>query len=162
MIFFIYSFPFLGPEYNCRLYHMDHWSLPDGPSAFLINDRPLIDNGGRIGTFYENRCQSKHCFYSSSSFLIVRAFLAIFRIFSSKIFDFYYFYYLPLFFSNISHFNDGPPFAWRGIHLLWVLKDDFHCNSEVHLKSYCTHFCPFQRSWMYRTALFQPAALQFL
>ena len=30
-----------------------------GPSTFLINDRPLIDNGGRIGTYYENRCKSK-------------------------------------------------------------------------------------------------------
>merc|ERR1719350_1267869 len=36
---------------------MDHWTLPDGPSTFLLNDRPLIDNGGRIGTFYENRCK---------------------------------------------------------------------------------------------------------
>ena len=30
-----------------------------GPSTFLLNDRPLIDNGGRIGTYYENRCKSK-------------------------------------------------------------------------------------------------------
>jgi len=33
------SFLFLGPptgtEYNCKLYHMDHWSLPDGVGAFL-------------------------------------------------------------------------------------------------------------------------------
>jgi len=35
---------------------MDHWTLPDGPSTFLLNDRPLIDNGGRIGSYYENRC----------------------------------------------------------------------------------------------------------
>ena len=48
-----------GAQYNCRLYHLDHWTLPDGPSTFLLNDRPLIDNGGRIGTFYENRCKSK-------------------------------------------------------------------------------------------------------
>ena len=57
------SYLYLGPPggegYNCRLYHMDHWTLPDGPSTFLLNDRPLIDNGGRIGTFYENRCKSK-------------------------------------------------------------------------------------------------------
>ena len=46
---------------HCRLYHLDHWTLPDGPSTFLINDRPLIDNGGRIGTFYENRCKSEYC-----------------------------------------------------------------------------------------------------
>lgn len=55
------SYLYLGPPggegYNCRLYHMDHWTLPDGPSTFLLNDRPLIDNGGRIGTFYENRCK---------------------------------------------------------------------------------------------------------
>jgi len=57
------SYLYLGPptdkEYNCRLYHMDHWTLPDGPSTFLNTDRPLIDNGARIGTYYENRCQSK-------------------------------------------------------------------------------------------------------
>ncbi len=52
----------LGPEYNCRLYHLDHWTLPDGPSTFLLNDRPLIDNGGRIGNYYENRCKSKWLF----------------------------------------------------------------------------------------------------
>jgi len=46
-----------GDQYNCRLYHLDHWTLPDGPSTFLLNDRPLIDNGGRIGTYYENRCK---------------------------------------------------------------------------------------------------------
>jgi len=55
------SYLYLGPPggagYNCRLYHLDHWTLPDGPSTFLLNDRPLIDNGGRIGTFYENRCK---------------------------------------------------------------------------------------------------------
>ena len=60
---YLYLGPPNGAQYNCRLYHLDHWTLPDGPSTFLLNDRPLIDNGGRIGTFYENRCKSKslHC-----------------------------------------------------------------------------------------------------
>ncbi len=78
----------LGPEYNCRLYHMDHWSLPDGPSAFLLNDRPLIDNGGRIGTFYENRCQSKfpRIFPSSlCAFLFALSFIYKLIIFSFKL-----------------------------------------------------------------------------
>ena len=76
---YLYLGPPNGAQYNCRsdpmiilsnfiqtitlifprLYHLDHWTLPDGPSTFLLNDRPLIDNGGRIGTFYENRCKSK-------------------------------------------------------------------------------------------------------
>jgi len=54
---YLYLGPPTGSQYNCRLYHMDHWTLPDGPSTFLLNDRPLIDNGGRIGTYYENRCR---------------------------------------------------------------------------------------------------------
>jgi len=54
---YLYLGPPNGAQYNCRLYHLDHWTLPDGPSTFLLNDRPLIDNGGRIGTFYENRCK---------------------------------------------------------------------------------------------------------
>jgi len=56
---YLYLGPPTGAQYNCRLYHLDHWTLPDGPSTFLINDRPLIDNGGRIGTFYENRCKRR-------------------------------------------------------------------------------------------------------
>ena len=59
---YLYLGPPTGAQYNCRLYHLDHWTLPDGPSTFLNNDRPLIDNGGRIGTFYENRCKSKFSF----------------------------------------------------------------------------------------------------
>jgi len=54
---YLYLGPPNGAQYNCRLYHLDHWTLPDGPSTFLLNDRPLIDNGGRIGTYYENRCK---------------------------------------------------------------------------------------------------------
>jgi len=54
---YLYLGPPTGDQYNCRLYHLDHWTLPDGPSTFLLNDRPLIDNGGRIGTYYENRCK---------------------------------------------------------------------------------------------------------
>jgi len=55
------SFLYLGPpngnDYNCKLYHMDHWSLPGGINAFLQNNLPIsITNGNRIGVYYENRC----------------------------------------------------------------------------------------------------------
>ncbi|XP_034952252.1 uncharacterized protein tyn [Chelonus insularis] len=43
--------------YNCQLFHLDHWTLPDGPSTYLNFERPLIDNGERIGTYYENMCE---------------------------------------------------------------------------------------------------------
>ncbi|KAG8233238.1 hypothetical protein J437_LFUL013301, partial [Ladona fulva] len=42
--------------YNCNLYHMDHWSLPDGPSTFLNSERPLIDVGDAVGKYFENTC----------------------------------------------------------------------------------------------------------
>lgn len=48
-----------GLEYNCQLYHLDHFSLPDGPSTFLTTDRPLLDDGEPIGKFVENICISK-------------------------------------------------------------------------------------------------------
>lgn len=56
------SFLFLGPptgtEYNCKLYHMDHWSLPEGMDSFLNSNVPTtIADGSRIGNFYENRCE---------------------------------------------------------------------------------------------------------
>ncbi|KZS20435.1 Uncharacterized protein APZ42_012806 [Daphnia magna] len=47
-----------GLEYNCQLYHLDHFSLPDGPSTFLTTDRPLLDDGEPIGKFVENICIS--------------------------------------------------------------------------------------------------------
>jgi hypothetical protein len=58
------SFLFLGPptgtEYNCKLYHMDHWSLPEGMDSFLNSNVPTtIADGSRIGNFYENRCERK-------------------------------------------------------------------------------------------------------
>jgi len=46
-------------EYNCQLYHLDHYSLPDGPSTFINVDRPLLDDGKPIGTFAENICLCK-------------------------------------------------------------------------------------------------------
>ncbi len=61
----------IGPEYNCRLYHLDHWTLPDGPSTFLVNDRPLIDNGGRIGNYFENRCKSKYHLLGTEILLLI-------------------------------------------------------------------------------------------
>ena len=37
---------------------MDHYSLPAGAAAFSTSNAQYID-GGRIGTFYENRCESE-------------------------------------------------------------------------------------------------------
>ena len=37
---------------------MDHYSLPAGAEAFSTSNAQYID-GGRIGTFYENRCESE-------------------------------------------------------------------------------------------------------
>lgn len=59
------SFLYLGPpipgsNYNCKLYHMDHWTLPDGLATFLNSNLPAsISDGNRIGNYYENRCERK-------------------------------------------------------------------------------------------------------
>lgn len=57
------SFLYLGAPhsaaYNCRLYHLDHHTLPDGPSAYLNAERPLIDDGEPTGRYFENYCESK-------------------------------------------------------------------------------------------------------
>lgn len=37
---------------------MDHYSLPAGTEAFSSSNAQYID-GGRIGTYYENRCESE-------------------------------------------------------------------------------------------------------
>ncbi|XP_043274615.1 uncharacterized protein tyn [Venturia canescens] len=47
----------LGTAHNCHLFHLDHWTLPDGPSTYLNAERPLIDNGDRVGTYSENLCE---------------------------------------------------------------------------------------------------------
>ncbi|XP_066586313.1 uncharacterized protein tyn [Prorops nasuta] len=54
---YLYRGPPQGTAYNCQLFHLDHWSLPDGPSTYLNAERPLIDNGERVGTYYENFCE---------------------------------------------------------------------------------------------------------
>ena len=51
------SVPDVG--YNCQLYHLDHYSMPDGPSTFINVDRPLLDDGKAIGTYAENICLRK-------------------------------------------------------------------------------------------------------
>lgn len=48
-----------GTQYNCRLYHLDHKTLPDGPSTYLNAERPLIDHGEPTGKYFENVCESK-------------------------------------------------------------------------------------------------------
>lgn len=47
-----------GSQYNCRLYHLDHKTLPDGPSTYLNGERPLIDHGESTGQLSENFCES--------------------------------------------------------------------------------------------------------
>ncbi|XP_031632719.1 uncharacterized protein LOC116346678 isoform X2 [Contarinia nasturtii] len=46
-----------GSQYNCRLYHLDHKTLPDGPSTYLNGERPLIDHGEPTGQYSENFCE---------------------------------------------------------------------------------------------------------
>jgi hypothetical protein len=57
---FLYRGSPIGTAYNCQLFHLDHKTLPDGPSTYLNAERPLIDNGERVGTYYENLCESKY------------------------------------------------------------------------------------------------------
>ncbi|XP_019865173.1 uncharacterized protein LOC109594390 [Aethina tumida] len=54
---FLYKGTPQGSQYNCQLFHLDHKTLPDGPSTYLNADRPLIDNGERIGSYFENTCE---------------------------------------------------------------------------------------------------------
>ncbi|XP_076292758.1 trynity isoform X2 [Lasioglossum baleicum] len=54
---FLYRGAPQGSAYNCQLFHLDHWTLPDGPSTYLNAERPLIDNGERVGTYFENYCE---------------------------------------------------------------------------------------------------------
>lgn len=56
---FLYRGAPQGSAYNCQLFHLDHWTLPDGPSTYLNAERPLIDNGERVGTYFENYCESE-------------------------------------------------------------------------------------------------------
>lgn len=58
---FIFKGPPVGTAYNCELFHLDHKTLPDGPSTYLNAERPLIDDGQKIGNYYENYCESE-CF----------------------------------------------------------------------------------------------------
>ncbi|KAH0817829.1 hypothetical protein GEV33_004962 [Tenebrio molitor] len=54
---FLYKGSPQGSQYNCQLFHLDHKTLPDGPSTYLNAERPLIDNGERIGSYFENLCE---------------------------------------------------------------------------------------------------------
>ncbi|XP_022198709.1 uncharacterized protein LOC111055743 [Nilaparvata lugens] len=54
---FLYKGAPIGNQYNCQLFHLDHKTLPDGPSTFLNAERPLIDDGQRVGSYYENYCE---------------------------------------------------------------------------------------------------------
>ncbi|XP_068200882.1 uncharacterized protein tyn [Palaemon carinicauda] len=66
---FLYKGPPTGNSYNCQLFHLDHFTLPDGPSTFLSTDRPLLDNGERTGTYFENVCKRSLDGDSGSSIL---------------------------------------------------------------------------------------------
>ncbi|XP_030759036.1 uncharacterized protein LOC115884555 [Sitophilus oryzae] len=54
---FLFKGPPMGAQYNCQLFHLDHKTLPDGPSTYLNAERPLIDSGDRIGSYFENSCE---------------------------------------------------------------------------------------------------------
>ncbi|KAI4457720.1 hypothetical protein MML48_7g00009331 [Holotrichia oblita] len=56
---FLYKGSSPGTQYNCQLFHLDHKTLPDGPSTYLNAERPLIDNGDKIGTYLENMCEKQ-------------------------------------------------------------------------------------------------------
>lgn len=77
------SFLYMGAPhsaaYNCRLYHLDHHTLPDGPSAYLNAERPLIDDGEPIGKYFENFCESKCCFVTNTYENILSHFYTSFK-----------------------------------------------------------------------------------
>ena len=56
---YLYLGPPTGSDYNCKLYHMDHYSMARGPGAFANSHAQFINDGSRIGSYYENRCESK-------------------------------------------------------------------------------------------------------
>jgi hypothetical protein len=56
---FLYKGPPQGTNYNCQLFHLDHSTYPDGAETFRTLDRPLMDDGERIGNYYENECISE-------------------------------------------------------------------------------------------------------
>ena len=58
-----------GSDYNCKLYHLDHWTIPAGISAFLNSQTPLVGDGSRIGKYYENRCERKLQFFLHAALL---------------------------------------------------------------------------------------------
>ncbi|KAF5285569.1 hypothetical protein FQA39_LY16581 [Lamprigera yunnana] len=64
---FLYKGPPIGSQYNCQLFHLDHKTLPDGPSTYLNAERPLLDDGERIGSYYENVCEKIPSGIGSSS-----------------------------------------------------------------------------------------------
>ncbi|KAL1138899.1 hypothetical protein AAG570_008961, partial [Ranatra chinensis] len=54
---FLYKGAPAGSSYNCQLFHLDHKTLPDGPTTYLNLERPLIDDGQRVGSYFENYCE---------------------------------------------------------------------------------------------------------
>ena len=56
---YLYLGPPTGADYNCKLYHMDQWTLPAGARSFGINTALLVNDASRIGRYYENRCGRK-------------------------------------------------------------------------------------------------------
>jgi hypothetical protein len=36
---------------------MDHYTLPNGAAGFASSNTQYINDGSRIGTYYENRCE---------------------------------------------------------------------------------------------------------
>ncbi|GBP89807.1 hypothetical protein EVAR_64785_1 [Eumeta japonica] len=77
------SFLYLGTPhtaaYNCRLYHLDHHTLPDGPSAYLNAERPLIDDGEPIGRYFENFCEIENWLSNAVSLRLSVALFMVYR-----------------------------------------------------------------------------------
>ena len=56
---YLYTGPTNGQVYNCKLYHMDHWTLPDGLQSFNRQTPSVVQDSSRIGNYYENKCSRK-------------------------------------------------------------------------------------------------------
>ncbi|XP_018027104.1 uncharacterized protein LOC108682449 isoform X7 [Hyalella azteca] len=53
---YLYKGPPSTNSHNCQLFHLDHYTLPDGADTYQSTDRPLLDDGERTGTYFENVC----------------------------------------------------------------------------------------------------------
>ncbi|XP_018027099.1 serine-rich adhesin for platelets-like isoform X3 [Hyalella azteca] len=57
---YLYKGPPSTNSHNCQLFHLDHYTLPDGADTYQSTDRPLLDDGERTGTYFENVCARRN------------------------------------------------------------------------------------------------------